>query len=607
MAPGTLPTSKGMPVQSAAVLAHTYSQQSEADVMLPTRPTPATGMLSTRRGQNGQQYVRGQPLAPRYRAGTPTGYRDDLAPVQLSASAGTLTLKHRKSWQSESLVRVHDPDANYDGRRPGSFVGGLAYNNDMGTVQKDPRHVTSPRTEPAFLAVPARQSFSPTSQSEATHDRYRRAASPQPSQHSHFRDTVLPNKRMPTARQGYYTALSQHSAAPTRSNNPYNTVGPMTNRKLPPQPPVNDRSPPERQSTYGADSPKSPHDKAGSSQTLTVISNPAAHSHLNTSQGNTPSRSGLSYPSQVTYNPVASPNGAEFANTTPEAVGAGRSTHDGGYFGDSADACSISSTASSASIMLRKMSHGMKKSSRSLARIFQPKSVVGVAFADWPAPKADQAATPMITVEEETQRVNITVRLKATDDFPYPESSPIDMNLGDKVSRRLGSSGIGSKPHRGIVGGGRERTKFLVAVCERMLKRSPRPSTCPVDASLELDHTSVPAILINPSPPSPPNDESQGHRTIVSAVISSKNYSMAALKLHQNTPHKSVKRNATFLPRIVFYDTWPSEEYDRRSEVVTWNLMTPMLAKQIKEEMNAFKMEMEVHENSRIYTHFFRE
>jgi hypothetical protein len=30
-----------------------------------------------------------------------------------------------------------------------------------------------------------------------------------------------------------------------------------------------------------------------------------------------------------------------------------------------------------------------------------------------------------------------------------------------------------------------------------------------------------------------------------------------------------------------------------------------MLAQQIKEELNSFKMEMEVHETSKIYTHFF--
>lgn len=69
---------------------------------------------------------------------------------------------------------------------------------------------------------------------------------------------------------------------------------------------------------------------------------------------------------------------------------------------------------------------------------------------------------------------------------------------------------------------------------------------------------------------------------------------MSALKLRQdsksapNTP--SAKRNATFSPRIVFHDTWPSQEYDRRGEIATCNRLTPLLAQQIKEELNTFKM-----------------
>lgn len=51
-----------------------------------------------------------------------------------------------------------------------------------------------------------------------------------------------------------------------------------------------------------------------------------------------------------------------------------------------------------------------------------------------------------------------------------------------------------------------------------------------------------------------------------------------------------MKRNATFSPRIVFFETWPSQEYDRRGEVATCNRLTPMLAQQIKEELNTFKM-----------------
>lgn len=51
-----------------------------------------------------------------------------------------------------------------------------------------------------------------------------------------------------------------------------------------------------------------------------------------------------------------------------------------------------------------------------------------------------------------------------------------------------------------------------------------------------------------------------------------------------------MKRNATFSPRIAFYETWPSQEYDRRGEVATCNRLTPVLAQQIKEELNSFKM-----------------
>jgi len=49
-------------------------------------------------------------------------------------------------------------------------------------------------------------------------------------------------------------------------------------------------------------------------------------------------------------------------------------------------------------------------------------------------------------------------------------------------------------------------------------------------------------------------------------------------------------RNISFSPRIIFHDTWPSGEYDRRGEVATCNRLTPMLAQAIKEELNSFKM-----------------
>lgn len=131
------------------------------------------------------------------------------------------------------------------------------------------------------------------------------------------------------------------------------------------------------------------------------------------------------------------------------------------------------------------------------------------------------------------------------------------------------------------------------------------------------------------SAPSTPNDEQQGHRRTAPVAIGSEDYFVSALRLRQDTksapgtPQGSLKRNATFSPRIITFETWPSGEYDRRGDIATCNRLTPMLAQQIKEELNTFKMvsllliiramheilttnqEMEVHENSKIYTHFF--
>lgn len=100
----------------------------------------------------------------------------------------------------------------------------------------------------------------------------------------------------------------------------------------------------------------------------------------------------------------------------------------------------------------------------------------------------------------------------------------------------------------------------------------------------------------NSSAPSTPNDDVQGSKRNGSVAIGSEDYFMSAVRLRQDTksapatPHAGQKRNATFSPRIVFYDTWPSGEYDRRGEIATCNRLTPMLAQQIKEELNSFKM-----------------
>ncbi|PHH93265.1 hypothetical protein CDD83_8776 [Cordyceps sp. RAO-2017] len=301
-----------------------------------------------------------------------------------------------------------------------------------------------------------------------------------------------------------------------------------------------------------------------------------------------------------------------------EAAGIGNNIYGGRFFG-STDNLSISSTASSASVMIRKMGRGMKRSTRSLVGLFRPKSLNGVPIGEAPAPDASQAAVSMITVEAETQRVNVTADPALANGgtgFPHLERNSLDAAqvVPEMAPERLGSSGTDrSASRKSIVGGDKERAEVLAAVRKGILKRSSSPSIRPAEPSPELALPNIPAISDSPSSsaPSTPNDESQGHKRTGSIAIGNEDYFMSALRLRQDTksppgtPQGGAKRNATFSPRIVFYDTWPSQEYDRRGDIATCNRLTPMLAQQIKEELNTFKMEMEVHENSKIYTHFF--
>lgn len=159
-----------------------------------------------------------------------------------------------------------------------------------------------------------------------------------------------------------------------------------------------------------------------------------------------------------------------------EAGGLGNSIY-GSRFVGSTDNLSISSTASSASIMIRKMGRGMKKSTRSLVGLFRPKSVVGVAPADAPVPEASQAAVSMITVEAEAQRVNVTAdpaSSNGTTGFPHLERNSMDAaHVPDMVPERSSSANNDqSGPRRSIVGGDKERAEVLAAVRKGILKRT---------------------------------------------------------------------------------------------------------------------------------------
>ena len=113
----------------------------------------------------------------------------------------------------------------------------------------------------------------------------------------------------------------------------------------------------------------------------------------------------------------------------------------------------------------------------------------------------------------------------------------------------------------------------------------------------------------NSSSPSTPGDDQpnrSGHRRTDSVTIEGEDYFMSLARFAETqsksmpgTPRSLAARNISFSPRIQFHDTWPSGEYDRRGEIATCNRLTPMLAQQIKEELNSFKM-------VRIYSELFK-
>ncbi|EHL02590.1 putative protein BNI4 [Glarea lozoyensis 74030] len=243
-------------------------------------------------------------------------------------------------------------------------------------------------------------------------------------------------------------------------------------------------------------------------------------------------------------------------------IGSGIYSGQGNFFGGSTDNLSISSTASSASVMIRKMGKGMKKSTRSLVGLFRPKSVIGVPAADSALPQASQAQVSMVTVEAEREKVNVNAnphdQAGGGTGYPRLERNSVEAGHVGVTPERLGSSSTeNSGARRSIVGGERERAEVLAAVKKGILKPSPQKDG--------ISHPRWGGLL---------------------------HVRLAIQRGLQKRPNHSSRCKTT-------------QEYDRRGEIATCNRLTPMLAQQIKEELNTFKMEMEVHESSKVYTHFF--
>jgi hypothetical protein len=160
-----------------------------------------------------------------------------------------------------------------------------------------------------------------------------------------------------------------------------------------------------------------------------------------------------------------------------EAAGIGSNIYAGGrFFHGSTDNLSISSTASSASIMIRKMGRGMKKGSRSLVGLFRPKSIIGVPASDAIQQDTTQTGVSMVTAEAERELVNVNPDPRAQSGggtgFPHLERNSIDAaKVPTSEPERVGSSGTDSiAARKSIVGGEKERAEVLAAVRKGILK-----------------------------------------------------------------------------------------------------------------------------------------
>ncbi|EKV13792.1 hypothetical protein PDIG_36110 [Penicillium digitatum PHI26] len=298
-----------------------------------------------------------------------------------------------------------------------------------------------------------------------------------------------------------------------------------------------------------------------------------------------------------------------------ELSGLGESiySHQGHFFSGSTDNLSVSSTASSASMMLRKMGKGMKRSTRSLVGMFRPKSVASINSIEG---TGHEVSPPQITVVNvEAERKNVAVNPDPADlprgatVFPKVESNASEMRRSASIRERAAAEN--SQARKTLMGGERERAEILAAVRKGILKKTHLESgvSSPTQglAGGDSPHSSAP-----PTPDESSRSPAQQNDPVKIAgedyfLTNAGRFSSSETKSAPITPSAVGGRNIVFSPRIQFHETWPSGEYDRRGEVATCNRLTPLLAQQIREEINNFKMaiqEMEVHENSKIYTHF---
>jgi hypothetical protein len=290
-----------------------------------------------------------------------------------------------------------------------------------------------------------------------------------------------------------------------------------------------------------------------------------------------------------------------------EAAGIGAGIYSGQGGMGSTDNLSVASAASSASMMLRKMGHGMKKGSKSIKGLFRPKSVIGVPAADGPITRPSVGEVSLVTVEAERQKVNVNAdphdQVRGGTGYPRLERNSIDAGRSAEIVNPSVPTND-PMPRKSIVGGDRERAEILSNMKKGILKRKFTQTTLNHKSRI-LTETGNGTNSDSGSPVLRPADASTGLGTPRSnspstpndkGVVRNDDYFARAPRIPNgstrslpSTPQGS-KGNITFSPRIQFHDAWSPQDYDRRGDIATCNRLTPMLAQQIKEELNSFKM-----------------
>ncbi|KAK7224962.1 hypothetical protein V2G26_012965 [Clonostachys chloroleuca] len=306
-------------------------------------------------------------------------------------------------------------------------------------------------------------------------------------------------------------------------------------------------------------------------------------------------------------------DGQEYGSERPHTPNREHGIYGSNIFSRSLESIAASTKGSSASAMLKKVGSGVKRGSRSLSGLFRPKS---------PSPlvtEVSQPAVSMVTVEAETPLVKGPLPPKVSEAFPViglgsPKSS-LDHEVPKIPERnRGGSLSPPEDPKAQSMG----LIRGTSPIPKGILKGSASPDLRPTSRK---EVPTFSDVLSSPSPsvPSTPTNEAQDSRMLNPFLTSDLTTDFEGLMEALNRvngidePIEAVqavqavtkpKHHTSFSPRLVFYDTWTPEEYDRRGEIATCNLLTPKLAQQIKDEINTFKLEMDVHETSKMYTQF---